>query len=282
MEGGLGPRHRLRQPDRRQGVRPPGRADPRLDARQRRPLRRAARRPLFDEVGAAQALHRRQQSERHQPPAGRHRRERPRRPPGPPGDHGRLRLHHGGPAHPRGLSEGHGRHRPRPDRAGNPVPAEPRQHLSHDQDAGRPAVPVLRQERRPADHRPAPGHRLGRPDRGDPAGRAPDQPLRLRRRLRHGAEPLPDAGRAWLSADGAWLGRPDAGLHPYPGHGALRRAGAEEPAQARRPGQDPQPDDREPPRPRPGADGGRDDRRPGPQRRQSAPGGRRERTGRRQ
>uniref|UniRef100_A0A0N4Z854 NAD-dependent epimerase/dehydratase family protein n=1 Tax=Parastrongyloides trichosuri TaxID=131310 RepID=A0A0N4Z854_PARTI len=167
VERGLRPHHRLRQSDRRQGVRPPGRPDRGLGAGQRRPLRRTARRPLFDEVGAAQDLHRRQQSERHQPSAGRHRRERAGRAPGAPGDDGGLWLHHGGPAHPRGLSEGHRRHRPRPHRAGNPVPAEPRQHLPHDQDAGRPAVPVLRQERFPADHRPASGHRLGRPDRGN-------------------------------------------------------------------------------------------------------------------
>ena len=85
----------------------------------------------------------------------------------------------------------------------------------------------------------------------DPARRAADQPLRLRRRLRHGAQPLPDAGGDRLSADRARHRRPDPRLHPHPGHGALHRARAREPAAARRAGQDLQPDDRDPPRPRP-------------------------------
>ena len=85
-------------------------------------------------------------------------------------------------------------------------------------------------------HRPAPGHRLGHPDRGDPARRAADQPLRLRRRLRHGAQPLPDAGGGRLPADRARHRRPDPRLHPHPGHGALHPARAGEPAGEGRPG----------------------------------------------
>ena len=55
-------------------------------------------------------------------------------------------------------------------------------------------------------------------------GRTPHQPLRLRRRLRHGAEPVPHAGGDRLSADRARNGRADARLHPHPGHLPLHRA----------------------------------------------------------
>ena len=51
--------------------------------------------------------------------------------------------------------------------------------------------------------------------------RAADQPLRLRRRLRDGAEPLPDAGRDRPSAHRARDRRADPGLHQHPGHRAL-------------------------------------------------------------
>ena len=46
-------------------------------------------------------------------------------------------------------------------------PANPGSRVSHDQDAGSADVRVLRQERRAADHRLAPGHRVGHPDRPD-------------------------------------------------------------------------------------------------------------------
>ena len=52
-------------------------------------------------------------------------------------------------------------------RAGDPLPGQPGQRLPHDQDAGPAAVRVLQQERRAADHRPAPGHRVGHADRRD-------------------------------------------------------------------------------------------------------------------
>ena len=65
------------------------------------------------------------------------------------------------------------------------------------------------------------------------ARRAADQPLRLRRRLRHGAQPLPDAGGDRLPADRARHRRPDPRVHQHPGHRALHRARRRQPARAR-------------------------------------------------
>ena len=134
---------------------------------------------------------------------------------------------------PRGLPPGQDRHRRgHRGRAGDPVPGQPGQRLPHDQDPGSAAVRVLQQERRHPGHRPAPGDRVGHADRRDAAGRAADQPLRLRRRLRHRAQPLPDAGRDRLPADRPRHRRPDARVHPHPGHRALHPAGDREPAGA--------------------------------------------------
>ena len=58
------------------------------------------------------------------------------------------------------------------------------------------------------------------------ATEAPHQPLRLRRRLRNGPQPLPHAGGHRLPADRPWDGRPDARLHPHPGHRAMYPAKA--------------------------------------------------------
>ncbi|RMJ20395.1 hypothetical protein PHISP_08735, partial [Aspergillus sp. HF37] len=82
-----------------------------------------------------------------------------------------------------------------------PVPGQSGQHLSHDQDPGCAVLLLLQQERRPEDHRPASGHRLGHADGRNADGRAIDQPVRLRWRLWHGAEPVPDAGGHRLSDD---------------------------------------------------------------------------------
>ena len=159
---------------------PPADAVPRLAAGRRGPLRRAARRALFDEVAAAQALHGRQQHQRHPQRAGGDRRERARHPSGPSRDHGRLRLRHRRDQDPGRLSAGEDRRRRRPHgRAGDPLPGQSRQRLSHDQDARSAAVRLLQQERPGEDHRPAPGHRLGHADGGDAPRRAADQPLRL-------------------------------------------------------------------------------------------------------
>ena len=54
--------------------------------------------------------------------------------------------------------------------------------------------------------------------------RSADQPLRLRRSLRHGAESLLRAGRGRASADGVRKGRADARVSGYSRHGALHRA----------------------------------------------------------
>ena len=112
----------------------------------------------------------------------------------------------------------------------------------------------------------------------DPTRRATHQPLRLRRRLRHRTQPLPDAGRGRLSADGPRHRRPDARVHPHPGHGALHPAGDREPAGARRARPGLQPDDRDAPRARAGDAGREPHRRRDRLRRQPAQGGRRERS----
>jgi hypothetical protein len=83
-----------------------GGAVDRLAARRGRPLRRTTRRALFDEVGAQQALHGRQQRLRHPRPFGGRGRVRPRHPHRPPRDHGRLRLRRDLRGHSRGLPEG--------------------------------------------------------------------------------------------------------------------------------------------------------------------------------
>ena len=56
-----------------------------------------------------------------------------------------------------------------PGRPGDPLPGQPGQHLPHDEDAGPAALRLLQQERQGPRHRPAPGHRVGHPDRRDPA-----------------------------------------------------------------------------------------------------------------
>ena len=55
------------------------------------------------------------------------------------------------------------------------------------------------------------------------AGRGADQPLRLRRRLRNGAEPLLRAGRGRASSDGVRKRRADARFPGYSRYGSLHR-----------------------------------------------------------
>ena len=55
-----------------------------------------------------------------------------------------------------------------------------------------------------------------------------DQPLRLRRSVRHGAEPLLRAGGGRPSFDRLWEGRPDARISGYPRYRSLRRTGLSE------------------------------------------------------
>ena len=195
-----------------------------------------------------------------------------------PRDHGRVRLRRGRREDPRGLPHGpHGRRRRRRGRAGDPLPGQPGQRLPHDEDARPAPLRLLQQERRDPRHGPAPGHRVGHADRGDAARRAADQPVRLRRRLRHRPQPVPHAGRDRLPAHGARLGRPDARVHPPAGHRAMYRARGGERARARRARPDLQPDDGGPPRHRPRRARGAAHGRGGRHGRQSAQGGRRER-----
>ena len=116
----------------------------------------------------------------------------------------------------------------------------------------------------------------------DQARRAAHQPLRLRRRLWHGPEPVPDAGGDRPPADGARHRRPDPGVHPPAGHRQVHPARAGEPAGARRPGADHEPDDRDAPRPRSGPDDLRPHGCRGHERAEPAQRSRRERAVRRQ
>ena len=124
--------------------------------------------------------------------AVRHRRDRPLDPPGQARDDGRVRTPN------IDIEEGFIEitHKGRTD--GLPFPKQPGSfyHLSkvHDSHNIVFACRVVG----PALHRPEPGHRL-RP--GDPRGRpapGPGHPLRLRRRVRHGLEPLRGPGRHGL------------------------------------------------------------------------------------
>ena len=140
------------------------------------PLRRAAGGPVLDEVPLPQAVHDRQQCERDAQRAVRDRRIRPRCAPGPPRHDGRLRLRHGGHAHPRGLPRregaGRGRGRECDRRAHRPddaLPVEPRFDLPHDEGARPASLRVLREERQAADHGSPPGHHLGNRTRRRPS-----------------------------------------------------------------------------------------------------------------
>ena len=76
-----------------------------LRARRRRPLRRAALRPLLDDRPEARRLHPGEQRGRHAQPALRHRRAEPGHPPGQAGHDGRVR--HAEHRHRRGLHRDH-------------------------------------------------------------------------------------------------------------------------------------------------------------------------------
>ena len=187
--------------------------------------------PYSMKSSLAQALHGQQQPERHEQPLGRDRGVGARLARRPPRDDGRLRLRRRGREDPGGLSPREDRDRRRgPRRAGDPFPAQPGQHLPHDEDAGSAPLRLLQQERRGSSYRPAPGHRLGNADGGDAPRRAADQPLRLRRRLRDRPQPLRHAGGDRLPAHRARHGRADACVHPSPGQRPLHPARRREPA----------------------------------------------------
>ena len=86
----------------------------------------------------------------------------------------------------------------------------------------------------PARDRPQPGRRLRDRDRGVRRRRAPGDPLRLRRVLRHRAQPLLRPGRDRPPADRLRRGRPDPRLPQHPRHAAVRRARGRQPRRARR------------------------------------------------
>jgi len=95
----------------------------------------------------------------------------------------------------------------------------------------------------PARHRPEPGRGLRPGHRGDGDGRAAGHPVRLRRGVRHRAEPVRHPGGHRAPAHRVRQRAPDPRHHRYPRHDALHRAGLREPGQ---PGRVPgvQPDDR--------------------------------------
>mmetsp|Transcript_6055 Transcript_6055/g.22149 ORF Transcript_6055/g.22149 Transcript_6055/m.22149 type:complete len:253 (-) Transcript_6055:658-1416(-) len=68
---------------------------------------------------------------------------------------------------------------------------------------------------------PEPGRRVRRRDGGDDDGPGAHQPPRLRRRLRHGAEPILHPGRGRAPDDGVRQGRPDARVPRHPRHRAV-------------------------------------------------------------
>ena len=87
----------------------------------------------------------------------------------------------------------------------------------------------------PAFDRPQPGDRLRPADAGDrPCTRDLADALRLRRRVRDGAQPLRGAGRGRLPAHRLRQGRPDPGDARHPRHARLRRARLPQPAEGGR------------------------------------------------
>ncbi len=86
----------------------------------------------------------------------------------------------------------------------------------------------------PALDRPQPGRRLRDRDRRVGRRRAPDHPLRLRRVLRHRAQPLLRPGRDRPPAHRLRRGRPDARLPQHPRHAPVRRARGRQPGRAGR------------------------------------------------
>ncbi len=167
-----------------------------LRARRRRALRRAARRALLDDRPRARRLHAGEQRRRHAQPALRAARAAARLPSRQARHHGRVR--HARHRHRRGLPRGPAQGPPR--RAALPQAARlllppvqgPRLAQHH----------VLLPRVGAARDRPEPGHRLRHAHRRDRAPSGTDQPLRLRRGLRHRAQPLLRPGRDRPPADG--------------------------------------------------------------------------------
>ncbi|CAA9475258.1 MAG: UDP-sulfoquinovose synthase, partial [uncultured Solirubrobacteraceae bacterium] len=220
------PGHR-RQHRGRRVPRPRGRPDP---SRSRRPLRRAAFGALLDDLAPPRGRDPADQRHRQPQPALVDPRARAGLPPGQARDDGRVR--HAQHRHRRGL------HR---DRAQGP------QGHAALPEAARLALPRLegpRLDQHPlrlpdvgiARDRPQPGPGLRHRDRRDEARRPPRHALRLRRDLRHRAQPLLRAGGHRASAHRLRQGRPDPRRAEHPRHAPVRRAGRREPG---RPGRVP-------------------------------------------
>ena len=212
----------------RRGVRPQhGR---RLPAGHDRPLRRAARRAVLDDRSGALRLHADEQHRRQPQRDVRDRRHRHRHPPGQARDDGRVR--HAQHRHRGGVARGRAQ-RPQGPR---PLPKAARLLLPPVQGARQPQHRVRVPHLGDARHRPQPGGRVRRGHRADQARPAAGDALRLRRRVRHGAQPDGDPGGARPLADRLRQRLADARSDQHRGHGRMYPARRGEPG---RPGRVP-------------------------------------------
>ena len=226
---GLGQRDpAVRRLDR--GLRLPRRGDRRDPARGDRPLRRAALGAVLDEVARGRGRDPVHERDRHPQPAVRDPRPGARLPPGQARDDGRVRdpeHRHRGGVHRDRAQRPQG-HAAVPEAAGLALPPLEGPRL--------PQHPLRLPDLGPARDRPQPGRRLRDRDRGVGRRRAPGHPLRLRRVLRHRAQPLLRPGGDRPPADRLRRGRPDARLPQHPRHAPVRRARGRQPG---RPGRVP-------------------------------------------
>ena len=208
------------QPRRRgRGRRLPRRGRRRDPPRGGRPLRPAGLGALLDGLAPEGGRDPVRQRDRQPQPALRDPRPRPRVPPGQARDDGRVRPaqhRYRGGLH-RDRAQGPQGHAAVPEAAGLALPLLEGPRLDQH--------PLRLPHLGPARDRPQPGRRLRDRDRGDRERRAPDHPLRLRRDLRHRAQPLLPAGGDRPPADRLRRRRPDPRLPQHPRHARLRRAG---------------------------------------------------------
>ena len=206
----------------------PGRRLPRRRRRRdpprgRRPLRPAGLGALLDGLSREGGRDPVRQRDRQPQPALRDPRPRPRLPPGQARHDGRVRParhRHRGGLH-RDRAQGPQGHPAVPEAAGLALPLLQGPRLDQH--------PLRLPHLGPARDRPQPGRRLRDRDRRDGPRRAADHPLRLRRDLRHRAQPLLPAGGDRPPADRLRRRHPDARLPQHPRHARLRRAGGDEP-----------------------------------------------------
>ena len=175
--------------------------------------------PVLDDRPLARRVHAGEQRRREPQPALRDRPDRPVGAPGEARNDGRVRdAEH---RHRRGLHRHHAqrphRHAAVPQATGVLLPPVEGARLAQH----RVRVPYLGAAR----HRPQPGHRLRTGDRRDRAAPGPRDPLRLRRGVRHRAQPVHRAGRRRPPAHRLRQGQPDARHAQHQGHARLRRAG---------------------------------------------------------